>query len=175
MASLQATFPRVGGVATLEWDDGLVAEVPILLRHQPMPHDLEHLVVDHHVGWDVAFWPFLADQCPFGSVRPLNRGWGRDHLHRWAARLAETEDGMKEAEATAAPVRTLAHGDHSWAEQREILSKSWPGPTRPNRLSTLTEPEVAAMVADFRRLEARWAATPPDGALVVTWPWEPDD
>jgi len=131
-----------------------------------LPHDIAHYVVEKALGLDHGFWGRVAAGAVFPSMsyvdgrrKPKAAERSKSALKAHPDAFADAEvlvrifsETIREGYALAAPILTHRLKDRRMAGRRAISPE-----------------EIAAVFAEYRDLQSRWADLPVGGAIELKW------
>ena len=171
---MDVTFTKAGQTAyatEVRRDDNVVLSVPAAGASARIPHDLAHLVVEHHLRMDQGFWGCIAAGAEIrgmtvvkGRRRPHAKQRSRSVLKAAGQRLTEAEHMVTLFLELAFSGMDLRRSELA----RSRINNAWrpPNSHRPD----LNSEQVSQLCGALRDVRARWLALKVGESLVRQWP-----
>ncbi len=150
--------------------DGVTLSVPGYAFMRPLPHDLEHYVVERTLDLRRGFWGSVADGAVFGGMH-LIEGRRRPHASERAAAVIKANGSrLGEAENLVACFGRIVGQsmDGDIARCRAELQRATATARHVRR--PIDGAQIKLVCAAWQAMQARWNALPVGDALSVDWP-----
>lgn len=151
--------------------DGVTYHVKGVGHMSAIPHDLAHFAIEQGLGIRQGFWGSVADGAVFGSLTHVGGRRKPRAAERSKQVLKANEGVLTETEILVGLFNQALEeglGPES-PELRERLRRyTWTPPGRTAR--QITDTEIAAACAGWRRMLELWQRLPVGGTLDLVWP-----
>lgn len=150
--------------------DGVTLSVPGYAFMRPLPHDLEHYVVETTLGLRRGFWGSVAEGAVFGGMHLID-GRRRPRATEKASAIGKANSShLGEAESLVGGFGRIVEQsmDRDIARCRVELQRV--AATIRHTRRPIDGAEITQVCAAWRAMQARWDALPVGEALSVDWP-----
>lgn len=150
--------------------DGVTLSVPGYAFMRPLPHDLEHYVVETTLGLRRGFWGSVAEGAVFSGMHLIN-GRRRPHASERASTILKANSSyLGEAENLASCFGRIVGQSMDGGIARCRVELQRATVTIRHARQPIDGAAIKQVCATWRSMQARWDALPVGDVLSVDWP-----